>query len=216
MRPSRGDREVTEDVARHRQRQDQQPAERLATRETGRRDTSHASPTPRTVLQTATPTSSSAVDPISPGSRVRHCWLHMSVCGRNTLDTNMTTGTAMAIAVRIEVVDQPHRSRRARGRDSFGDSGTGRSVDTTCQPYPTSSMMRTAAGFRAPRSAAFNWSRRKSVPNSSVIKRLGRHGRVRRVLVVRVDEDALAVGGEPLDELLGEFGVVGPLGDTAA
>ena len=45
---------------------------------------------------------------------------------------------------------------------------------------------------------------------------VGRDVGVDRVLVVAVDEHALAVGGEPLEQLLGELGVVGVTGDTAA
>ena len=47
-------------------------------------------------------------------------------------------------------------------------------------------------------------------------QRLGLDGRVRRVLVVVGDERVLAVGRQPLEELLGEGDVVGVAGDAAA
>jgi hypothetical protein len=120
------------------------------------------------------------------------------------LDASITTGTTTNTAAATAAHDQPARPETPRQTVT---------ISPLAGPFVAASFV--AGVVHEPDRFGIERSEHSGVERVSLEvdaelgdeERFGGNIGVRRVLEVRVDEDALAVGGEPFEELLGLFGV---------
>src|SRR5215218_7266389 len=85
--------------------------------------TSHASPTPSTIVVTHTPPTRISDDAISPGSRPAHCSRQTSVFGRSTPPRTAATGVTVSTAAAMATPRQPMAEARAGRTAAVTDRG---------------------------------------------------------------------------------------------